>query len=207
LGACCKLSVPQLSAHPLGRTKGKRRMKKRFGFITVCLFVVYTTQCQQKINYPAPCDCNLAGMIADKDTNGTNVRSGPNGKVIDRLISNAKGTGNPDERSEILVLSLLGHQSGWIKVSYNVSKQGWIYGGLIGTGMYGEEINLYSKPDVNSKVVAHFHNDEYKEQFVFIYGCSNTWAFVKAKDSFGKIVYGWLDAAHQCSNPYTTCGN
>ena len=166
----------------------------------IALSLVYISiSSAQQLKYPKPCDCKLEGILVATDSIGIKVYSTPKGKIVDHLVSVS------DE--DKLVLGIVGHKAGWIKINYDSTNYGWIKSDLIGTWTNPDNVVLHIKPDLNSKIIASLDKEGYSDQFVLIYGCWRGWAYVKATDSKGKTVYGWLDPKHQCSNPYTSCGN
>ena len=85
-----------------------------------------------------------------------------------------------------------------------IKKVGWInikYLGIYPSSFF--KINLYSKPNLKSKIKSQIIKPEY---FPFnILDCSGEWLYVKYLDADNKYKEGWLAPDDQCSNPYSTC--
>lgn len=85
-----------------------------------------------------------------------------------------------------------------------IPRQGWIkikYLGIYPSSFF--KINLYSKPDLKSKIKSQIIKPEY---YPFnILDCSGEWLYVKYFDADKKYKKGWLAPEDQCSNPYSTC--
>jgi hypothetical protein len=176
------------------------------GFLQTVLMLFLATCSvfsQTRIKPPGPCDCSLEGILFDPDTTGTNVHSRPRGRIVATLKAETTG--------EKFTVHIIGHHSGWLKVSYpsgDSSRRGWIYGRLIGLWLKPQSASLYAAADIKSKVVTHvssFYEGEQEDHPVLIIGCRKSWAFVETKDMSGKRVTGWLAPEDQCAEPYTPC--
>ena len=65
----------------------------------------------------------------------------------------------------------------------------------------GQTLYLYEKPSDKAKIVY----QTTQEHTVTIYNLDNGWFYVRLRLPNGKDVYGWLEPAMQCPNPFTTC--
>jgi hypothetical protein len=85
-----------------------------------------------------------------------------------------------------------------------IPRKGWIqtkYLGIYPSSSF--KINLYSKPDIKSKIKSQINKPEY---YPFnIIDCKGNWLYVKYLDADNKYKEGWLSPHDQCSNPYSTC--
>jgi hypothetical protein len=176
----------------------------KYLFLICAQIVLQLATFGQKIAHPPKsCDCNLEGIIFDRDSAGTNVRISPNGRAVAKIHSLAGG--------EQTVLRIIHHDHGWLKVRFSftdTTKTGWVYGRLVGLWLKGISVQLYQNPDRASRPVSRissFYPGEESDHPVLFLGCQNGWAFVEAKDSTGRAIQGWLSPQDQCANPYTSC--
>jgi len=152
---------------------------------------------------PKSCDCDLEGILFDRDSAGLSVRTSPRGRVsaIIRAV----------EDGEQCTFRVIRHEHGWLKVRYafcDTTKTGWVYGRLVGLWLNRTSSPLYQNPDRASKPVSRissFYPGEKTDHPALLIGCQNGWLFVEAKESTGKPVRGWLSPQDQCANPYTPC--
>jgi hypothetical protein len=135
------------------------------------------------------CGCETTVYLNDPDTNGTNVRDVPNGKIIKKL--------KYESDCLCLIVEIVSAQKDWLELKDG----GWVYAPLfaVGSRNYGEQNKLYLNETASeeSKTTAEYLD----EQEFTVLGCSGTWLYVKGKD--GKK--GWLTQNMQCPNPLTTC--
>ncbi|MFO0355740.1 MAG: hypothetical protein ACK50A_02210 [Sphingobacteriaceae bacterium] len=135
------------------------------------------------------CGCESTVYLNDPDTNGTNVRDTPNGKVIKKL--------KYDPDCLCLIVNISSSKNEWVQLK----EGGWVYAPLfaVGSRNYGENNKLYlnESPTEESPTTAEYMD----EQEFIILGCNGTWLYVKGKD--GKK--GWLTQNMQCPTPLTTC--
>lgn len=88
---------------------------------------------------------------------------------------------------------------GWIKKEKYVVTVGRIYSET------SNPINLYSEPNINSKITCTLTYSITPEPYLTILDCSNGWLYVKYIKK-NKIYEGWINPYDHCANPYTTCG-
>ena len=139
-----------------------------------------------------------AYLIAD-DTNGTNLRKRPKGKIIYVLKS----------QYENVEFSLSESKDIWFKITnidtYDdiiepIPDKCWIHGSLLGakTRNYGgQTIALYKTPDTTQMAFIIYEQDVILN---FNAMCGNDWVQVNYNGELGWIQSKWL-----CSNPVTTC--
>lgn len=149
---------------------------------------------------------SLSVYISDGNGEFTNVRSGPKGKVVDKIPT-----------SKIVMLEVVSPQDGWWQIDggevyctgdddETITLKGsstgyWIHHSVIGldTRNYGgQTLRLRKSPDAKSAVVFSFK----EEMHVMPLEVRGDWVKVKTGD--GKHI-GWIEAEWLCDNPLTNC--
>lgn len=147
---------------------------------------------------------NCETFIKIDYTNDIKVFSKPKGK----LIFKAK---NDTLKEDFLSLTILKQSLDYYYVSLingqlGKERKGWIKKTepiAIYARNYGNtELNLYEKPNVDSKVKCKI--DKWFNDMFEVLNCQNKWLYVRLKTE-NKIYEGWLEKKMQCSNQYTTC--
>ncbi|MFJ1261317.1 hypothetical protein ACILDS_01275 [Capnocytophaga canis] len=149
----------------------------------------------------------FATYVDDPDTNGTNLREIPGGKV-GKVIHPSL------EESRVFTVSLLESWEGWFRIGQEIEildedtlvlgKSLWIHGSLLKastTNYDGEVLSFYQKPDRKSKVVFTV-NTEVSVSFVAI---EQGWAKVKYVSPTQKVYVGWIPIEQLCGNFVTNC--
>lgn len=135
------------------------------------------------------CACNVSAYLNDPDTEGTNIRETPKGKITGQL--------HYDADCECLTVDFTGSKDGWMRLSDG----GWVHGKLfsIDTRNYGpgQKIYLQADPTEESEVVATFDT----EKSFKVRGCCGSW--IQVEDGSGTV--GWLTGEMICANPLTNC--
>ena len=87
------------------------------------------------------------------------------------------------------------YKESWIKKTRHIGTYARNYGER-------EKLNLYSKPDKNSKIESIV--ETWIPELYTVIDCNCGWVKVKLEYG-GKLYKGWLEKDMQCPNPYTTC--
>jgi uncharacterized protein YgiM (DUF1202 family) len=145
---------------------------------------------------PVAHSCRLRAYVADRDSQGLNVRAMPRSK--------SKILGSLPNNSEVTILKTSGNWS-WVtpidprsqRVAFR--GQGWVFSSFLNTGTKGknsETVPLHRRPSSNSKIVAGLPVGV----AVTIAGCTGEWALVRRGQD-----QGWLSPYRQCASALTTC--
>lgn len=149
-------------------------------------------------------NCNCETFIKIDYIKDIKVYSKPKGKLIFKVK-------NDTLKEDFVSLTILKKSLSYYYVSLineqvGKERKGWIKKSepiAIYARNYGDtELNLYEKPNVDSKVkfkIEKWYNDMFE-----VLNCENKWLYVKLKTE-DKIYEGWLEKNMQCSNQYTTC--
>ena len=147
-----------------------------------------------------PVACNLDAYLANADTRGTNVRSGPGTRapVILRAVSDHDA-----------IAAVTGFQDGWFRVEkleqtgtdddrvLLAGRHGWIHRSELHVDIAPADPNLRQHPRADSPIVRRLYGEQ---EGVVLLGCVGAWAKVRVGADTG-----WLSPAGQCANPLTTC--
>jgi len=149
--------------------------------------------------------CSASAFIVDRDPNGLNVRSGPNGKSkrIGKIPFDKDGT----------MVTFIAAEGKWLKIKevWNMeektvfSKTGWVYAPLLAITISKQDpdsdfANAYEMPSTNNKVVARL--PVFKE--FRLEGCFESWLKVTIPGKKGSVS-GWVEDKDQCDLAQTNC--
>lgn len=146
----------------------------------------------------------LTVYLSDPDMeNPTNLRSGPGGKIIEKLI-----------KEDDYMFTIVEQKDGWFKVndftSFNEtyivqSKEGWLHHSVIGAATRycdNNGTNLYKYPDANDE----FYLETIEaDRAIRILRYYYDYAEISYEDDKGEIKKGWIRQECICGNPVTTC--
>lgn len=145
--------------------------------------------------------CNCSAILFKKQQQVPIVNN--KGKVTCYIINDTI-----KEDYYVVTIFKISHNMAYVSASATlydtIPRQGWIktkYLGIYPSSFL--KINLYSKPDLKSKIKSQIIKPEYYP--LNIYDCSGEWLYVKYLDADKKYKEGWLAPEDQCSNPYSTC--
>lgn len=164
------------------------------------IFILLTFTCQSQ-------NCECYGFIDWHSDKTIVIYSDFEGK---NKIGELK---NDIENEDILSVKFLDSKNNYFKVEMgylisDIKKTGWIkkekeVGTYVGEYSENHTVNLYSEPNINSKI--DFSVIQSEPQFYSIIDCSKEWIYVRIKTS-DKIYEGWIGPRMHCPSPYTTCG-
>ena len=147
-----------------------------------------------------PVACNLEAYLANADTAGTNVRSGPGTRSP--VILRAAG-------DQDAIAAVTGFQDGWFRVGKLEQagtdhdrvlldgRQGWIHRSQLHVDVAAADPTLRQQPRADSRIVRRLKGEK---EGVVLLGCAGQWARIGVGNDTG-----WLSPAGQCANPLTTC--
>lgn len=149
--------------------------------------------------------CNCTVMLDPEYKGSIELYDSPNGRPTQSVRHNTK-----DE--DYVVLTILGKQQGFFKVTMSYAQagrftDGWIKPGspigVFSRDYKGKGLRIYSTPAKSGKPV--YTIKGYATIFFRLTDCAaEGWAKVRFKHN-GSFHEGWMAREDQCDNPYTTC--
>lgn len=147
---------------------------------------------------------DLRAYVNDPDDEGpTNMRTNPNGKIIQKL-----------PQGEDYMFHIIAQQDGWFQIADLISfseeielqkTSGWIHFSVVGASTRfccDEGVPLYKYPDVSD---AFYIGQIPFERSIKIKELYFDFALVEFKTENDKKLEGWIQQEWICGNPVTTC--
>ena len=166
--------------------------------ILLYLFCFLECGCSQ-ISY---CQCGGAALLIPKKQE-VSILDKPGGRIIATIMD------DPDsDYYNLLQVTRIKRDYALVEVSVadeeRVLHTGWIELKNIGIkpNSYSDDLMLYAKPDVRSKVISVIHNPYWT--FYNIVKCDKGWFYV-TYELHGCLYQGWMPPNRQCANPFSPC--
>lgn len=152
----------------------------------------------------------LSALVIDRDTNGTNVRDRPAGRIIDVIPYAPRNAA--DALLERRVVTIVRQKGTWLLVEYDGSRTGWMHRSVLGFCAVPSEDGgavLKSAPhplqDAGSPVARVPDNARLVLAGDIDLKTEPGWARVEYVDARGRRISGWLSEQNLSANPYNDC--